>query len=126
MGDTNLWKPPPEFQVLFYLKHSLGDFIAQDMPMKAVYDWAVFLQKEQNAIDWEKMNRLLDECRLRNFFDLMNEICMTYLSLDIHADGLTISSHPEMAERMILDILRKPTVCSAHLSFFAEDTQYME
>lgn len=117
IGETKLWKPSPEFQVLFYLKHSLGDFIAQDMPMKAVYDWAVFLKKEQDAIDWEKMNLLLDECRLRHFFDLMNEICMTYLGLDIHAKGIAISSHPEMAENMIVDVLRKPIVGSGQLTF---------
>lgn len=116
MGETKLWKPSPEFQVIFYLMHSLGDFIAQDMPMRAVYDWAIFLQKEQDAIDWENMNRLLEECRLRHFFDLMNEICMTYLGLDIHAEELTISSHPEMAESMILDVLRKPTVGSGQLT----------
>lgn len=101
--------------------HSLVDFIAQDMSLKAIYDWAVFLQKEQDAIDWENMNRLLEECRLRHFFDLMNEICMTYLGLDIHAKGLTISYHPEMAESMILDVLRKPTVGSGQLTLLQKN-----
>lgn len=115
MGETNLWKPSPEFQVLFYLMHSLGDFIAHDMPLKAVYDWAVFLKKEQAVIDWNKMTELLEQCRLRRFFDLMTEVCITYLGLEIDRNAFTVRSDRGMVEDMLVDILNKPTMNSGQL-----------
>lgn len=104
MGETNLWKPSPEFQVIFYLMHSLGDFIAQDMSLKAIYDWAVFLKKEQTVIDWDRMTVLLEQCRLKCFFDLMTEVCIIYLGLEIGRNTFTIRSDRKMADDMLVDI----------------------
>lgn len=115
MGDTNLWKPSPEFQVIFYLMHSLGDFIAQDMSLKAIYDWAVFLKKEQTVIDWGRMTVLLEQCRLKCFFDLMTEVCIIYLGLEIGRNTFTIRSDRKMADDMLVDILKKPTMNSGQL-----------
>lgn len=115
MGETNLWKPSPEFQVIFYLMHSLGDFIAQDMSLKAIYDWAVFLKKEQTVIDWDRMTVLLEQCRLKCFFDLMTEVCIIYLGLEIGRNTFTIRSDRKMADDMLVDILKKPTMNSGQL-----------
>lgn len=115
MGETNLWKPSPEFQAIFYLKHSLGDFIAQDMSLKAIYDWAVFLKNEQAAIDWDMMTDLLEQCRLRRFFDLITEACITYLGLEIGRNAFTVRSDRGIVDDMLVDILKKPTMNSGQL-----------
>lgn len=116
IGVTNLWIPSPEFNVIFLLKHALDDFIANDMPLRALYDWTVFMNAEQENIDWKKMSFLLDECKLRNFFELMTETCRTYFGLNIHADGLLITTHRKMVDDMIHDVLNKPTVNSGNLT----------
>lgn len=115
MGETNLWKPSPEFQMIFYLMHSLGDFIAQDMSLKAIYDWAIFLKKEQTVIDWDRMTVLLEQCRLKCFFDLMTEVCIIYLGLEIGRNTFTIRSDRRMADDMLVDILKKPMMNSGQL-----------
>lgn len=108
IGETNLWIPKPEFNVLFLLNHSLGDFIANDMTIKAVYDWAVFLKAEQRHIDWKRMEVLLDECRLRAFFDLMTEAALTYLGLELYCGEINITSHRRMSDWLIEDVLDIP------------------
>lgn len=117
IGDTNLWIPSPEFNVLFLLKHALGDFIANDMSIRTLYDWAVFLQAEQNHIEWTRMSHLLEECRLRNFFNLLTTACVTYLGLEIKTDLLYVPSEQEMVICMIQDLLHKPNINSGHLKF---------
>lgn len=118
LANTNLYMPSPEFMVVFLLKHTLGDFIANDMTLKSLYDWAEFLKAEQEHIDWKKMNMLLVECRLKPFFDLMTEICMTYLGLDIYANGLSVISRSKIMDDMLKDILYKPIIGCGQLSFW--------
>lgn len=113
IGDTNLWIPKPEFNVLFLLKHSLGDFIANDMSIKAIYDWAVFLKAEQYRIDWKRIEKLLDECRLHYFFDLMTEAAMLYFGLTLYStgtNGISITSHSRMVDWMMEDVLDMPVL----------------
>lgn len=118
LGDTNLWKPSPEFNVIFLLKHSLGDFIANDMALKSLYDWAMFLKTEQENIDWNRMFTMLEDCKLKNFFYLMTETCMVYLGLQLHMKGLSIISQRSMVNDMINDVLYKPSVSSGHLNLW--------
>lgn len=118
LKNTNLYKPSPEFTAIFLLKHTLGDFIANDMTLKSLYDWAEFLKAEQGHIDWTKMNKLLVECRLKPFFNLMTEICMTYLGLNIYVNGLPVISQSKMKNDMLKDILHKPIIGSGQLSFW--------
>ena len=117
IGETNLWIPNAEFNALFLLRHSLGDFLANDMTIKAVYDWAVFLKAEQKNIDWKHLGRLLEECRLMAFFELITEVAMTYLGLELYSGGMNITSHGRMVDWLMADVLdiavasEKKTVC---------------
>ena len=118
LGNTNLWKPSPEFNVIFLLKHSLGDFIANDMALKSLYDWAMFLKAEQKNIDWDRMFSLLEKCKLKHFFFLMTETCIAYLGLDFHVRGLSDIYQRAMVDDMINDVLHKPSVDSGHLNLW--------
>lgn len=110
IGNSNLWIPRPEFNVLFLLKHSVGDFIANDMTIKAIYDWAVFLKAEQRSIDWKRMELLLDECKMRSFFDLMTEAAMSYLGLTLYTGEICITSNSYMTDCMMEDVLNVPVM----------------
>jgi len=105
IGDSNLWIPSAEFNVLFLLKHSLDDFFANDMTIKAVYDWAVFMKAELNNIDWKRMTRLLNDCRLRPIFDLMTESAMSYCGLVAHERTIEVTSSGQIAKWLIEDVL---------------------
>ena len=93
-----------------------------DFSKREFGDLDCYLIKNENTVANEgdllakRLGWNVEEVGYKHSFDLMNEICMTYLGLDIYAKGLTISSHPEMAESMILDVLRKPTVGSGQLT----------
>lgn len=117
LGNSNLWMPSPEFNMLFLLKHSLGDFIANDMLLRSLYDWAAFLSVEHNNIDWKEMDALLECCKLKNFFNVMTEACMTYLGLELGNHGLSITSQGEMVDSLVNDVLNKPTIGCGQLPF---------
>lgn len=75
------------------------------MTIKAVYDWAVFMKFELNNIDWKRMTRLLNDCRLRPIFDLMTESAMLYCGLETHERTIEVTSSGQMAKWLIEDVL---------------------
>lgn len=117
LWGSNLWKPSAEFNIIFLLKHSLGDFIANDMTLKSLYDWAVLMKAEQGNIDWKRMDGLLEECRLKNFFCLMTEACMDYLGLEVDWENFSLKSQHKMVDSMLHDILTKPKIGCGQLTF---------
>lgn len=58
---------------------------------------------------------ILEQCRLRSFFDLITEVCITYLGLEIGRNTFTVRSDHGMLDDMLVDILKKPTMNSGQL-----------
>ena len=82
------------------------------MPLKAVYDWTVFLKAEQRNVDWSKERQMLEECRLDVFFDLVTELCVKYLGLMQNVDVRRKCVSNPMLEKAFMDILERPLVLS--------------
>lgn len=116
IDETSMWMPSPEFNLIFILMHSLGDFIAGDLPLRALLDWSFFLTKEKDNIDWSYVRPILDECKLMNFFSLITEICVSFLDADL--GELYYEPHPSLAQKALTDILNKSLNSSGQLSLW--------
>ena len=85
-------RPSPQFDACFLTYHGLHHFISEGLRIKQVLDWAMFLQKEQNMVDWNQFNDFCNRYKLDRFAAVMNFIASEYLgvqlkSSDIHVDG---------------------------------------
>ena len=103
---TELVRPCAHFNALHMMRHAYGNFINEGMTLRMIYDWAVFLQKEQNSIDWPKLYRDFHSCRLREFVDIMTGLCTRYLGLTFTNKDIIMKENITLLEEIMLDTLR--------------------
>lgn len=97
--------PSPNLNAMFLLRHSMMDFVASSMSMRQILDWAFFIEKHTNDIDWEWLIGVLDDCHMREFFNLINAICVDNLGFNSQIFP-SVQFVPNLKERVLDDILQ--------------------
>lgn len=104
--DTSMLCPNSHFNALFLIRHAYGDFMDGGIMLRVFYDWAMLLRREQENLNWNKLNADLEKCRLRRFADVMTAICVKFFGLTLTADGITMCSDKKLVEEVMMDTLR--------------------
>lgn len=101
---TKVYLPSPNLHALFLIKHMVSHFAAAEITLRQVLDWAFFVEKHTKEIDWEWLLGLLEEYHMKDFFNLINAICVEDLgfSADIFP---SVHFLPSLKERVLADIL---------------------
>ena len=101
---TKVYMPSPNLHALFLIRHMVSHFAAAEISLRQVLDWAFFVEKHTKEIDWEWLLDILDKYQMRDFFNLINAICVDDLGFaaDIFQEVRFI---PELKERVLADIL---------------------
>ncbi len=97
--------PSPNLNALFLLRHSMMDFVASSMSMRQILDWAFFVEKHTNDIDWKWLLGVLDDCHMKEFFNLINAICVEDLVFKSTIFPF-VQFVPNLKERVLDDILQ--------------------
>ena len=108
LGDSKLSCPSANFNALFLLKHAQGHFIDEGIRMRHVLDWALFLRKKQEEVDWSKVLPMLEVTHTAQFAGVMTAIAVRYLCIEVHDKGLSaLASNPEqkMVDAVLADIM---------------------
>ena len=108
LGDTSLLSPSLNFNALFLLKHAQGHFIDEGIRMRHVLDWALFLRKKQEEVDWSKVLPSLEVTHTAQFAGVMTAIAVRYLRIEVLNKGLlALASNAEqkMVEAVLADIM---------------------
>lgn len=108
LGDSKLSCPSANFNALFLLKHAQGHFIDEGIRMRHVLDWALFLRKKQEEVDWSKVLPMLEVTHTAQFAGVMTAIAVRYLRIEVHNKGLSaLASNAEqrMVEAVLADIM---------------------
>ena len=108
LGDSNLSCPSANFNALFLLKHAQGHFIDEGIRMRHVLDWALFLRKKQEEVDWSKVLPMLEVTHTAQFAGVMTAIAVRYLRIEVLNKGLlALASNAEqkMVNAVLADIM---------------------
>lgn len=102
-GET-VYLPSQNLHALFLIRHMVSHFAAAEISLRQVLDWAFFVKRHTKEIDWEWLFRVLDKDHMRDFFNLINAICVDDLGFaaDIFPEVRFV---PELKERVLADIL---------------------
>ena len=73
--------PTTMFNACFLTYHALHHFISEGLRMKQIVDWAVFLQKEQEQVDWPCLVDFCKRYKLDRFMEVMNYIAVQHLGV---------------------------------------------
>lgn len=80
----------PQFNACFLTYHGLHHFTSEGLRMKQILDWAVFLQKEQNKVDWPQCNDFCKRYKLDRFAAVMNSIASEYLGVQLNSSDIKV------------------------------------
>ncbi len=90
--DSNICLPPAQWNAMFLTYHACAHFITEGLRLKQVLDWAMFLQKEQEKLDWVQFYAFCDRHHLHRFADAITAICVKHLGIQISNPVITIES----------------------------------
>ena len=101
---AKVYLPSPNLHAMFLIRHMVSHFASSEINLRQVLDWAFFVEKHTKEIDWEWLLRILDKYHMRDFFNLINAICIEDLSFaaDLFPEVRFI---PELKDRVLADIL---------------------
>ena len=99
-----VYLPSPNLHALFLMKHMASHFAAVGITLRQVLDWAFFVEKHTNEVDWEWLDGMLVKFHVKEFVSCINAICVEDLGLpvDIFPE---VQFVPELKERVLEDIL---------------------
>ncbi len=101
---TMLVVPPADFTALFLTQHALKHFVAEGgIRLRHLADWTVFLNAEQDDVDWAQFYLWADKMHFSRFADAMTALSVKYLGLKVTAAGLRDESR--YADAVLEDIL---------------------
>ena len=89
-GCGKVMMPSPQFNACFLTYHGLHHFISEGLRMKQILDWAMFLQKEQNSVDWKQYNDFCKRYKLDRFAAVMNFIASEYLGVQLNSSDIKV------------------------------------
>lgn len=73
--------PPVQFNALFLTYHAMEHFVAGNMRLKQICDWAMFVKRNNSQIDWELLIKQCKRYKMDVFLIVMNEIISKFLGI---------------------------------------------
>ena len=109
-----VYLPSANLHALFLIKHMVSHFAASEISLRQVLDWAFFVKKHANEINWEWLLELLDIYHMLDFYNCINAICVEDLGFDFNYSH---NKNP-LKERVLNDILEPEFGTAEHKNFF--------
>lgn len=91
--------PPVQWTAMFLTYHSCSHFMSEGLRLKQLLDWAMFLDKHQNDVDWERFYSFCERHYLGRFADVSTAIARNYLGVSI--DNQQIRVEGPYTERVL-------------------------
>lgn len=95
--------PLPQWTAMFLTYHACAHFLSEGLRMKQILDWAMFLDKHQNDVDWSLFYIYCEYHHLRRFADAITSICVNYLGIKVV--NLAITTHNAYADKIINNVI---------------------
>lgn len=113
-----MYLPSPNLHALFLKKHLMLHFSTGEMTLRQVLDWAFFMEKQGKQVDWDKVLQVYDEFGMREFFNIINAICVNDLGFRAEIFPY-VQYNSILKERVLNDIMSPEFVEEMPKRFFA-------
>ena len=101
---TKVYLPSPNLHALFLIKHMVSHFAAAEISLRHVLDWAFFMEKHGKEVDWEWLDGMLVKYHMKDFFHLINAICVEDLGFEASIFPI-VQFQPDLKDKVLKDIL---------------------
>ena len=83
VNGERLFLPSPNLHALFLIRHLANHFASMEITLRQVLDWAFFVEKHAEEIDWPWLEGVLRKYHLMDFYNCINAICVDDLGFDV-------------------------------------------
>ena len=74
-------QPAPNLNALFLTLHAADHFAAENISIRHITDWAMFLCRYHSDVDWQRLYNLAEEFGFKKFLDILNTMCVIYIGM---------------------------------------------
>ncbi len=99
-----VYLPSVNLTALHLQKHLMMHFAAEGITLRQVLDWAFFVDKHSEDIDWDWLESVLEEYGMKKLYDVLNAICVGDLGFDVRIFN-GVQFDPNLKERVLNEIL---------------------
>lgn len=96
--------PSPNLHALFLLRHAMQHFVGAELTLRQLLDWAFFIEKHGEEVDWKWLLSVLDEFGMLHAFNIFNVICVEDLGFDASIFH-QVRFSPILKDKVLNDIL---------------------
>lgn len=109
VNDWNAYVMTPTMNAIFLVRHMAAHFASETIPLRMLYDWALFLRHDAGRVDWGRVCQLYDDAKLTTFVGVIHQILHAHIGIDIPACPIQPTAG-ETAERVWQSIVMPPDV----------------
>ena len=102
-GNDSYYYPNSQFTALFLIAHSFNHFLDEGLALKHICDWAAFLNKEQDNVDWDDFYHYTDKVNITRFANTLTSLVVEYFGVELSNSQIHMES--QYALRMLDDTL---------------------
>lgn len=102
--NEKAYLPTPNLHALFLLRHMLGHFASSNINLRQVLDWAFFVEKHTEEVDWEWLMGVLKKYHMIEFYNTINAICVGNLGFDAKIFPI-VQFHSDLKDKVLNNIL---------------------
>lgn len=104
---SNAYLMTPTMNAIFLMRHMSAHFVGETVPMRMLYDWALFLKKYAREVNWNYVMPLYEKSGMMKFVGIVMTILKTHLEFECPACPMVLSSQG-MADKVWESIINPP------------------
>lgn len=81
LSNEEYLQPAPNLNALFLTLHAADHFAAENISIRHITDWAMFLRRYHSEVDWQRLYNLAEEFGFKQFLDILNTMCIIYIGM---------------------------------------------
>lgn len=79
----NAYVMTPTMNALFMMHHMMGHFASETIPLRMLYDWALFLKHDGDKVDWKRVIAIYEKSGTSMFAGIIQAILRLYFNVVI-------------------------------------------
>ena len=104
IADKEFYIPSPNLNAFFLIMHAGAHFAAENISIRHLVDWALFLKKYGQKIEWSKLLKIADQFGFRSFLCCLNSMCISFLGMPKELAPCTENSE-KIVQKAVKDVL---------------------
>lgn len=117
VNGEKVYLPSYNLHALFLIKHMVSHFASEFITLRHILDWAFFAKRYSDKINWEWLQRILDDYHMKDFFNCINAICIEELGFESSIFPEVIFL-PSLKDKIFIDVMNPQFTCEEPRGFF--------